>query len=99
MKALNPWTVVEALGLLNGVGPAMASVILTFYAPRTFRVYDQHMWNTLRTENKVSGDIEGSTEQYIDALEVLRRIAAQYSLSVREVEIAYFSKDYYSDEE
>ena len=78
----------------------MASVILSFYDPRNFGVLDQHMWKALKKERKVSGDLTNErdhSEAYLRALRILRNEARQSGFSTREVEIAYFAKDYYGD--
>ncbi len=81
---------VETLMELHGVGPAMASVILTFYAPGEYGVMDIHVWRQLfpRTE------ITFTTKSYIKLLKKLRKYKQKYGLRARTVEQALYAKGY-----
>jgi len=82
---------VDSLCILHGVGPAVASTILTFYNPKEYGVFDIHIWRELfgkEPENLFT------TENYIRLLFKLRDIANRYELDVRTVEKAFFKKNY-----
>lgn len=81
---------IDSLQMLHGVGPAIASTILTFYNPKEYGVFDIHVWRELfgkEPENLFT------TENYMKLLKELRRVANLYSLDVRIVEKAYFKKN------
>lgn len=79
---------------LKGVGTAMASVILTFYNPRAYCVFDIHVWKELFS--KEMPPYLYITENYLKVLSKLRNEAKKYSLDdVRTVEKAYFKKNYF----
>jgi endonuclease III len=73
----------------NGIGPAVASVILTFFDPQNYCVVDFHVYQ------EVFGirpkDIP--VEKYLRLLRKLREEANRLNLSVREIEKAYFTKN------
>jgi len=45
---------VDSFCSLHGVGPALASTILTFYNPRDFGVFDIHVWRELWQTTRIS---------------------------------------------
>ena len=73
----------------EGIGPAVASVILTFFDPENYCVVDFHVYQ----------EIFGirpkylTPEKYVRLLRKLREEAKMYSLKVRDVEKAYFMKN------
>jgi hypothetical protein len=73
----------------NGIGPAVASVILTFYDPENYCVVDFHVYQ------EVFGFRPKylTPEKYIRLLGKLRKEARKYSLNVRDIEKAYFMKN------
>jgi len=81
---------VNSLCILYGVGPAVASTILTFYNPKTYGVFDIHIWRELF--GKEPEDLF-TTENYLKLLAELRRIANKYGLDTRTVEKAFFKKN------
>jgi len=80
----------NSLQMLEGVGPALASTILTFYDPKKYGVFDIHIWREIfgkEPENLFT------TENYLKLLTELRRIANSHNLDVRTVEKALFKKN------
>jgi len=73
----------------NGIGPAVASVILTFYDPENYCVVDFHVYQ------EVFGFRPKylTPEKYIRLLGKLGEEARKYSLNVRDMEKAYFMKN------
>lgn len=83
---------IDALDKLNGVGTSVASVILTFYNPERYCVFDWRVWEELfgnRPENLYL------TENYMKVLEEIRNQAVEYNLDVRIIEKAYWTKSRY----
>ncbi len=79
----------KLLKSIDGVGEAVASVILAFYEPKDYGVLDFHAWHGL-----FSSDKKTFTEQ--DCLKYfreLRKLARQVGLPCRDVEKAIFKKD------
>ena len=81
---------VHNLCFLDGVGPAVASTILTFCNPKEYGVFDIHIWRELF--GKEPEDLF-TTDNYLKLLAELRRIANKHSLDVRIVEKAFFKKN------
>jgi len=79
----------ETLCRLQGVGPALASTILTFYNPVDYGIFDIHVCREFFGKEHVPT----TTATYMVVLEKLRRIAKQLGLEVRTVEKALFKKN------
>jgi hypothetical protein len=73
----------------EGIGTAVASVILTFYDPENYCVGDFHIYQELfgLRPNPLT------PEKYIRILGRLREEARRYNLRTRDVEKAYFMKN------
>lgn len=82
---------IESLDALHGVGPASLSVILTFYDPKNYGVFDIHVWREFF--GKEPKGYVFTTEDYLEVLTELRKIAGKYGLDVRTVEKALFKKN------
>ena len=80
----------NSLCVLSGVGPAVASTILTFYNPKDYGVFDIHIWRELFGEEPRN---LFKTGNYLRLLTKLRQIACKYDLAVRTVEKALFKKN------
>ncbi len=76
---------------LEGIGPAIASVILTFYDPKNYCVHDIHVWRELFGEEPSTLFLGSSC--YMKVLFETRKMAAKYSLDVRTIEKALFKKN------
>jgi hypothetical protein len=83
---------VDSLQNLWGVGPAVASTILTFYDPTKYGVFDIHIWREFF--GKEPKGYQFTTKDYLKVLAELRKVAIQHSLDVRTVEKAFFKKNY-----
>lgn len=81
---------VNNLCFLHGVGPAVASTILTFYNPQEYGVFDIHIWRELFGKETTNLFTTGN---YLKLLSELRGIASKYGLDVRIVEKALFKKN------
>ena len=78
-------------GGIAGVGPAIASVILTFYDPENYGVYDIHAWRELF--GKDPADLFTNFDQLMTFLARLKNEAKQMGCNVRIVEKAYYKKN------
>lgn len=83
---------VRSLTQIKRVGPAIASVILTFYDPQNYGILDIHVWRELYGKEP-KGLFDKNKNYYLKVLADLRRIARQYNLTVRMVEKALFEKN------
>ena len=81
---------IDSLQMFDGVGPALASTILTFYDPKKYAVFDIHVWREMYGKEPKN---LFTTENYLKLLSDLRRIANKYNLDVRTVEKALFKKN------
>lgn len=83
---------IRSLDNLEGVGPALASVILAFYEPKNYGVFDIHVWREFF--GKEPKGLFSTSSYYIKLLSELRKIAIRCDLTARTVEKAYFMKNY-----
>lgn len=82
---------IKKLDALDGVGPALASTILAFYAPKEYGVHDIHVWREFF--GKESSTLFIGCRCYLKLLSELRKIGDKYDLEARTVEKAYFKKN------
>lgn len=82
---------VHTLNIILGVGPALASTILTFINPKDYGVFDIHVWREL-----FGKEPKGlfRTANYLKVLAELRKIAKKHKIDVRTVEKALFKKNF-----
>jgi hypothetical protein len=80
---------------LKGVGNAVASVILTFYDPKNYGVFDIHVYDEMFGTNPKTRpkDMSKNPERYIRLLQTLRQMATECGLDARTVEKALFKKN------
>jgi hypothetical protein len=79
----------NCLMMLEGVSPVLASVILAFFDPKRYGVFDVYAWRAL-LGNEVPNLF--STLNYLKLLVALRKTAAKHNLDVRTVEKALVKK-------
>ena len=75
--------------MLEGVSPVLASVILSFFDPKQYGVFDVYAWRGL-LGNEMPNLF--STVNYLKLLVALRKTAAKHNLDVRTVEKALVQK-------
>ena len=80
---------VNCLMMLEGVSPVLASVILAFFNPKQYGVFDLYAWRAL-LGNEVPNLF--SAANYLKLLLALRKTAAKHNLDVRAVEKALVKK-------
>ncbi len=79
----------NSLMMINGVSPVMASVILAFFDPKRYGVFDNSVWRVLLGNEPPN---LFSTQNYLKLLAALRKTAAKHNLEVRVVERGLFQK-------
>jgi thermostable 8-oxoguanine DNA glycosylase len=82
---------IESLRKIKGVGVSLASVILTFYNPRDYCVFDIHVWRELY--GKEPKAIFTLDKYYLHLLDGLRIESRRLELPVRTIEKALFKKN------
>ena len=80
---------VNCLLMLEGVTPVLASVVLAFFDPKRFGVFDVYAWRAL-LGNEVANLF--SAVNYLKLLAALRKTAAKHNLDVRTAEKALVEK-------
>ena len=80
---------VNSLTMLNGVSPILASVILAFFDPKQYGVFDVHVWRALLGNEPPN---LFTTQNYLKLLSALRKTADKHNLDARTVEKAFFKK-------
>ena len=77
------------LTTLEGVSPIVASVILTFFDPRLYGIFDTRVWKGL-LGNPPPGLF--TPQNYIKLLAAMRKTAAKHNLDARIIDKALFKK-------
>ena len=73
----------NCLMMLEGVSPVLASVVLAFFDPKRYGVFDVYAWRAL-LGNEVPNLF--ATGNYLKLLLALRKTAAKHNLEVRTIE-------------
>jgi len=81
----------NSLMMLNGVSPVIASVILAFFDPKRYGIFENSVWRALLGNEPPN---LFSTQNYLKLLAALRKTAAKYNLDVRIVEKGLFEKSF-----
>ena len=79
----------NCLMMLEGVSPVLASVVLAFFDPQRYGVFDVYVWRAL-LGNEVPNLF--ATGNYLKLLLALRKTAAKHNLEVRTIEKALVQK-------
>lgn len=82
---------IKLLSCIDGVGNALASVILTFFDPQRYGVLDIHSWRELF--GKEPGDVFNNYKNAVRFFQELRKIAVDTGLPCRDIEKALFKKN------
>lgn len=85
----------EKLITLKGIGIALASVILAFYDPKKYYVYDIHVYDEIfNTDAKTRpNNMFSDTKYFFNILEKIRKMSEEYDLPARIIEKALFKKN------
>jgi hypothetical protein len=73
--------------MLEGVSPVLATVILTFFDPKRYGIFDAYVWKSLLGNEPPN---LYSTMNYLRLITALRKTAAKHNLDVRLIEKALF---------
>ena len=79
----------NCLMTLEGVNPVLASVILTFFDPKVYAIFDPRVWKGL-LGNPPSGLL--TSMNYCTLLLAIRKTAAKHNLEVRVIDKALYKK-------
>jgi hypothetical protein len=80
---------VNCLTTLEGVSPVLASIILTFFDPHNYGIFDQSVWKGL-LGNPPPGLY--TPQNYVRLLNSLRKTAAKHNLDARVIDKALYKK-------
>ena len=81
---------VNCLTGLEGIGPVLASVILAFFDPHNYGIFDAGVWKGL-LGNTPPGLY--TAQNYVRLLGSLRKTAAKYNLDARVIDKALYKKN------
>ncbi len=79
----------NCLTTLEGVNPVLASIILAFFDPKIYGIFDARVWKPV-LGNAPSGLL--TTSNYRTLLLALRKTAAKHNLDVRVIDKALYKK-------
>ena len=80
---------INSLTMLNGVSPIIASVILAFFDPKQYGVFDVQVWRALLGNEPPN---LFTSQNYLKLLAALRKTASKNNLDARTVEKAFCKK-------
>jgi len=80
---------ITSLTSLEGISPMLASIILTFFDPKRYCIFDLRVWRPL-LGNASPGLY--TPQNYIRLLEAIRKTAAKHNLDVRVIDKALYKK-------
>ncbi len=80
---------INCLTTLEGISPILASVILAFFDPKHYGIFDQNVWKRL-LGNPPAGLY--TPQNYIRFLTAMRKTAAKHNLDARVIDKALFKK-------
>ncbi len=80
----------NSLTMLGGVSPILASVILSFFDPKQYGIFDVRVWRELLGNEPPN---LFSTQNYLKFLTSLRKTANKNNLDARTIEKALFEKN------
>lgn len=80
---------VNCLTTLEGISPVLASVILTFFDPHNYGIFEQSVWKGL-LGNPPPGLF--TPQNYVRLLTALRKSAAKHNLDARVIDKALYRK-------
>jgi hypothetical protein len=83
---------IKLLCTIKGVGPALASTILTFYDADKYGVFDIHAWREMFKE-KEPKDLFSNPKHLMKFISRLRAMSEEEGLPCRDIEKALFKKN------
>jgi hypothetical protein len=86
----------KLLASIGGITNIIATTILAFYEPERYGIMDDRVWEELYGEGSKPKNYDLiSANKCLMYLENLKAIAIENNITVRDVERAYFSKNYW----
>jgi hypothetical protein len=79
----------NCLATIEGISPVIASIILTFFDPRNYGIFEQSVWKGL-LGNPPPGLY--TPQNYVRLLQTMRKTAAKHNLDARVIDKALFRK-------
>lgn len=79
---------IKTLTQLHGVGPAIASTILTFRAPEVYTVMDWRAVAALAEDGEWGGEAEADIDRYPEYLDRCYSLSEETSMTLRDVDRA-----------
>ena len=80
---------VNSLTMLNGVSPVIASIILAFFDPKRYGVFDVQVWRALLGNEPPN---LFTVQNYLKLLAAIRKTANKNNLDARTIEKAFYKK-------
>lgn len=79
----------NSLTMLNGISPVLASIILSFFDPKQYGVFDVHVWRGLLGNEPPN---LFTVQNYLKLLTAIRKTANKNNLDARILEKAFYQK-------
>jgi hypothetical protein len=79
----------NSLTMLNGISPILASVILAFFDPKQYAIFDVNVWKALLGNEPPN---LFTTQNYLRLLAAIRKTAGKHNLDARIIEKAFYKK-------
>lgn len=80
---------INSLTMLNGVSPVLASIILAFFDPKQYGIFDVQVWRALLGNEPPN---LYTPQNYLKLLTALRKTASKQNLDARTIDKAFFKK-------
>jgi len=80
---------INSLTMLNGVSPVIASIILAFFDPKQYGIFDVQVWRALLGNQPPN---LFTPQNYLKLIVALRKTANKYNLDARTIEKAFYQK-------
>jgi hypothetical protein len=81
---------INCLTTLEGISPILASIILTFFDPTSYGIFDQTVWKGLLGNTPPGGLY--TPQNYLRLISALRKTATKHNLSARTIDKALYKK-------
>lgn len=79
----------NSLTMLNGVSPVLASIILAFFDPKQYGVFDKYVWRALLGNEPPN---LFTIQNYLKLLTAIRKTANKNNLDARTIDKAFYKK-------
>lgn len=87
----------QLLTEIKHIGPALASAVLTVLYDNEFTVIDYRVENSLKFIGvKITGSPDTNADDYFAYVDICKKLAKKYNLSLRELDMALWARDFYA---